>query len=69
MLSNIGEKKMENLDIRLYVKESGLMFKEVAEQMGITDVHLSRVLKNKLKPDMRNRILNAINELRGDGDE
>lgn len=41
------------------------MFKEVAEQMGITSVHLSRVLKEDLKPEMRNRILKAVNELMG----
>jgi len=56
---------MKNLDIRLYIKDSGLMFKEVAEQMGITSVHLSRVLKEDLKPEMRNRILKAVNELMG----
>jgi hypothetical protein len=60
---------MNNLDIRCYVKDSGLYFKDVAEDMGVCPEYLSRLLKVELKPDMRNRILNAINELRSNGDE
>ncbi|MBO5388502.1 MAG: LacI family DNA-binding transcriptional regulator [Lachnospiraceae bacterium] len=55
---------MNNLDIRIYVKESGLLFKDVAEQMGVTPEYLSRVLRYKLKPKMRERILSAIRELK-----
>lgn len=56
---------MNNLDVRIFIKDSGLLFKEVAEQMGVSRVYLSRVLKNELKPEMRDRILKAVNELRG----
>lgn len=59
---------MNNLDIRLYVKDSGLLFKDVAEQMGVTPEYLSRVLKYQLKPDMRERILTAVRELRGESE-
>ena len=59
---------MNNLDIRLYVKDSGLLFKDVAEQMGVTPEYLSRVLRYQLKSDMRERILTAVRELRGESE-
>lgn len=59
---------MNNLDIRLYVKDSGLLFKDVAEQMGVTPEYLSRVLRYQLKPEMRERILTAVRELRGESE-
>lgn len=59
---------MNNLDIRLYVKGSGLLFKDVAEQMGVTPEYLSRVLRYQLKPEMRERILTAVRELRGESE-
>ena len=59
---------MNNLDIRLDVKDSGLLFKDVAEQMGVTPEYLSKVLRYKLKPEMRERILSAIRELKGESE-
>ena len=59
---------MNNLDIRLYVKDSGLLFNDVAEQMGVTPEYLSRVLRYQLKPEMRERILTAVRELRGESE-
>ncbi len=56
---------MKNIDVRLFIQSTGLKYKEVAEQMGVTNVYLSRVLKEDLKPEMRNRILKAVNELMG----
>ena len=55
---------MENLDIRILVMDSGIRYKEVAEQMGVTAAYLSRVLKVSLTPQMRARILAAINVLK-----
>lgn len=54
----------ENLDIRLHIAESGLLYKDVARQMGVSRVYLSRVLKDPLKPGMRERILAAVSELK-----
>ncbi len=56
---------MKNIDVRLFIQSTGLKYKEVAEQMGVTNVYLSRVLKEDLKPEMRNRIIKAVNELMG----
>ena len=55
---------MENLDIRLLVDSSGLTYKSIAKQMGISRVYLSRVMGRKLNSDMRNRILKAIEKLK-----
>lgn len=58
--------EINNLDVRLYVRESGLYFKDVAKQMGVTHTYLSRILRYPLKPEMRARILAAVNELKGE---
>ena len=54
---------MKNIDIRLVVSDKGLTYKKLAAEMGISHEHLSRVMSKELKPSMRTRILNAINEL------
>ena len=54
---------MKNLDIRITVADKGLTYRRIAEMMGVTPVYLSRVMSKELKPSMRTRILNAIDEL------
>ena len=54
---------MKNLDIRITVADKGLTYRQIAEAMGVTPVYLSRVMAKELKPSMRTRILNAIDEL------
>ena len=54
---------MKNLDIRITVAGEGLKYTQIAETMGVTPVYLSRVMAKELKPAMRTRILNAIDEL------
>ena len=54
---------MKNLDIRITVADKGLTYRQIAEVMGVTPVYLSRVMAKELKPSMRTRILNAIDEL------
>lgn len=54
---------MKNLDIRITVADKGLTYRQIAEVMGVTPVYLSRVMAKELKPNMRTRILNAIDEL------
>ena len=56
-----------NQDIRIEVIKSGLSFRQVAEEMGISQVWLSRVLSRRLTPDMRRRINVAIDELSASG--
>ena len=54
---------MKNLDIRITVADKDLTYRQIAEMMGVTPVYLSRVMAKELKPNMRTRILNAIDEL------
>lgn len=52
-----------NEDLRLEIFKSGLSYREIAEEMKITPVWLSRVMARKLTPEMRRRINVAIDEL------
>ena len=52
-----------NEDLRLEIFKSGLSYKEIAEEMKISRVWLSRVMARKLTPEMRRRINVAIDEL------
>lgn len=54
---------MKNIDIRLVVSDMGLTYKKLAAEMGISHEHLSRIMAKDLNPNMRTRILNAIDEL------
>ena len=56
---------LENLEIRLAVQEAGLTFRLIAAQMNLTPEYLSNVLRKPLKPEMKKRIVDAINVLRG----
>lgn len=60
---------MENLGIRILVSESKLRYKDIAHQMGITPEWLSRLMRKDLEPEMREKILTAISELRGEADD
>ena len=62
---------MKNLDIRILVMDSGLLYRDIAREVGITPEWLSRCLSKDMKPEMRNRILQAVEDLRkreGQGD-
>ena len=54
---------MENTRIRVSILKSGFKNYEIAKQMGITQFHLSRLLRTKLSTDNQDRILKAIQEL------
>ena len=60
---------MRNLDIRVMVSESGLLYQDIAKQMGISRVWLSNLMRYDLSPENREKILRAIRELRGETDE
>lgn len=56
---------IENIDVRLVVSEAGLTYRQIAKQMNLTPEYLSKVMRNQLKPKMKERIIEAINVLRG----
>ena len=55
---------MKNLDIRMLVSDSGLKYKDVADEMNITPEWLSRLLRNNLTPENKIRIMGAIERLK-----
>lgn len=56
-----------NLDVRVMVAESNVSYKQIAAQMGVSAVYLSRVMGKPLKTTLRARILAALAELTGQG--
>lgn len=54
---------MNNLDIRLLVKEKGLFYIDIARAMGVSREWLSRLMRTELTPSNKIRILTAIERL------
>lgn len=52
-----------NMDLRVEILKSGLSYREIAEEMKISQVSLSRAMAKPLSHDMRERINIAIDEL------
>lgn len=57
---------MENLDIRIMVAENHIRYKDIAERMGISPVWLSTQLRYELSLVTKERIIQAIEELKND---
>lgn len=55
---------MQNLSIRIQVKESGFTYRQIAAEMGITYPYLSRLMNTELSTKNRLRILGALNQLK-----
>lgn len=45
--------------------DAGLTYRQIAGVMNISPVWLSKVMSRELKPEMRKRILQAIEKLKG----
>lgn len=54
---------MKNLDIRMLVSETGLKYKDIADELNISREWLSRLMKHELSIDNKVRIMGAINIL------
>lgn len=57
---------MENLDVRLIVADAKVTYKAIAARIGVTPEYLSRCMRFPLKPDMKERIIAAVDDLRGE---
>lgn len=55
---------MENLDVRLIVADAKVTYKAIAARIGVTPEYLSRCMRYPLKPEMRARIIIAVDQLR-----
>ena len=58
---------MNNLDIRMLVSETGLKYKDIADELNISREWLSRLLRYDLTPKNKIRIMAAIGELTSEG--
>lgn len=55
---------MENLNIRIAVKDSGVTYKAIAKEIGITPEWLCRLMRTDLSPENKIRIMTAIDRLK-----
>ena len=51
---------MQNINMRIFVSESGVHYKEIAKEIGITPEHLSFLMKEPLSSDYEEKIKNAV---------
>ena len=59
---------MENLNIRLMVKESGVTYRRIAKEIGVSTSYLSRIMSKPLSTKNQLRIMNALEKLKSGGD-
>ena len=56
---------MANMEIRMLVSALGLKYKDIAKQMGISRVWLSKMMRYELSEENKDRVMKAILELKG----
>lgn len=54
---------MENKDIRLMAASNGVKLWQIADKIGITDSHFSRLLRKPLTDEKKHAVIAAIEEL------
>ena len=54
---------IENLDIRTAVHDKGILYKDIADILGITPEYLSRFLRYPLSDEKKQEIFYAINKI------
>ena len=59
---------MKNLDIRMLVSETGLKYKDIAKDLGISREWLCRLMRSDLSVENKIRIMGAIKRLTNGGD-
>lgn len=60
---------MKNIDVRVLVSESGVTYKAIATELGITPEWLSRLMRFTLTAENKARITEAVEKLKGETDE
>lgn len=60
---------MNNLDIRKAIEMNNFKYWQVANKLGMTDGNFSRMLRIELTDESKDRVLNAINELKEEREE
>lgn len=52
-----------NKDVRNHAAGKGVFLWRAAERIGLSDYRLSRLMRRELSPDLKNELLQAIDEL------
>ena len=60
---------MKNIDVRVLVSESGVTYKAIAAELGITPEWLSRLMRFTLTAENKARITEAVEKLKGETDD
>ena len=55
---------MENLSLRISIKEAGFTYRQIADEIGITYSYLSRLMAKPLSSANQIRVLSAIQSLK-----
>lgn len=58
----------KNEDIRKAIKDNGVYYWQIAEQLGINDGNFSRKLRKELSQEEKQEIFSIINELKAGAD-
>lgn len=56
--------KQKNSEVRNAIADSGFCYWEIAEKLGVADATFSRYLRKEFTPDMKARVMDAIDDLR-----
>lgn len=59
---------MKNIDVRVMVAKSGLYYKDIAAELGISAEWLSKLMRYTLTAENKARIIAAIEKLKGESD-
>lgn len=54
---------MINEDLKLYARKNRVFLYEVAERLGCNDANLSRKLRKQFTEEMRNKFIEAVDEI------
>lgn len=60
---------MKNIDIRVMVSDSGLKYRAIAAEMGISPEWLSTIMRKELSKENKDQILQAIRKLKGENND
>lgn len=55
--------KRTNEEIRLLAAGNGVRHWQIAKRLGISETWFTRLMRDELKPDMRKRVIDAINQI------
>ena len=58
-----GNAMKENLEIRQKIEGNGIRYWQIAKRVGHSPDYFAKLLRTELKPELRQKVLNAIDEI------